>query len=96
MTREYILNTLKEHKKLLQERYSVEKIGLFGSYATNTATQDSDIDIYVKLKENKFDNIAGLWNFLEEFYKTKIDLFRENKRSKGAIYEEIKKETLFI
>ena len=96
MTKEYILEVLRENKNLFEEKYSVEKIGLFGSYATDKATKESDIDIFVKLREHTFDNVAGLWNFLEDKYHKKVDLFREHKRNKGAIYEHIKKETIFI
>jgi predicted nucleotidyltransferase len=96
MTKEYILEKLKENKEHFQQKFSVKKIGLFGSYATNSATDKSDIDIFVALNENSFDNIAGLWNYLEDIYHTKVDLFREHKKSKGAIYEHIKKETIFI
>jgi len=96
VTKEYILDKLKENKEYISKNFSVAKIGLFGSYATGKATTQSDIDIFVKLNEHTFDNVAGLWNYLEDIYHTKIDLFREHKRSKGAIYEHIKKETIFI
>jgi len=96
MTKEYILNLLRENKEYIQKKYTVNKIGLFGSYATDKANTQSDIDIFVQLNKHTFDNVAGLWNYLEELYNKKIDLFRENKRSKGAIYEHIKKETIFI
>ena len=96
MTKEYILEKLKENKSYIQSEFGVEKIGLFGSYATGKETKESDIDIFVKFKEVKFRKIAGLWNYLEDIYHTKIDLFREHKKSKGAIYEHIKGETIFI
>ena len=96
MTKEEILQKLKEHKSYIEERYGVEKIGLFGSYARGEATKESDIDIFVRFDEPKFRKIAGLWNFLEDLYRIKVDLYREHRRSKGAIYEHIKKETIFI
>ncbi len=96
MTKEEILQKLKEHKSYIQERYGVEKIGLFGSYARGEATDESDIDIFVRFDEPKFRKIAGLWNYLEDLYRVKVDLYREHRRSKGAIYEHIKKETIFI
>ena len=96
MTKEYILDKLKENEEYINHNFSVNKIGLFGSWATGKQTKNSDIDIFVKLNEHTFDNVAGLWNYLENLYKIKVDLFRENKRSKGAIYEHIKKETIFI
>ena len=96
MTKEEILQKLKEHKSYIEERYGVEKIGLFGSYARGEATKESDIDIFVRFDEPKFRKIAGLWNYLEDLYRIKVDLYREHRRSKGAIYEHIKKETIFI
>ena len=43
-----ILNYLKEHYSEFKNKYNVEKIGLFGSYARDEATENSDIDIFVK------------------------------------------------
>ena len=76
MTQEEILQILKEKKEYIQNNYEVEKIGLFGSYAKNTQTQQSDIDIYVEFKNKTFKNIAGLWVYLEDLYHKKIDLNR--------------------
>ncbi len=95
MTKNDILETLKKEKSYLQETYEVDKIGLFGSYAKDTQTQDSDIDIYVEFKHKTFRNIAGLWVYLEEIYNKKIDLLHKHKRSKGAIFESIQKEVIY-
>jgi len=95
MTKNDILETLKKEKLYLQETYEVDKIGLFGSYAKDTQTQDSDIDIYVEFKHKTFRNIAGLWVYLEEIYNKKIDLLHKHKRSKGAIFESIQKEVIY-
>jgi len=96
MTREYILKKLQEHKLYLEEEFGVKKIGLFGSYATNSAQEGSDIDIFVDIQDAKFRKVARLWNYLESLYNTKIDLFQEHQKSSGAIYEHIKKETIFV
>ncbi len=95
MTKEQILQTLQEKKEYIQTTYEVDKIGLFGSYAKGLQTDKSDIDIYVEFKNKTFDNIAGLWNYLEELYQTKIDLLHKHKRSKGAIFEAIQKEVIY-
>jgi predicted nucleotidyltransferase len=47
MNKEYILNFLTTHKQELQNNYALTKIGLFGSYAKNTANENSDIDIVI-------------------------------------------------
>lgn len=95
MTKEDILQILKEQKEYIQKCYEVDKIGLFGSYAKGLQTQQSDIDIYVEFKNKTFKNIAGLWVYLEELYHKKIDLVHKHKQSKGAIFEAIQKEVIY-
>ena len=48
MNKDYILQKLSQEKEYIQSKYEVDKIGLFGSYAKGTQTEDSDIDIYVE------------------------------------------------
>ncbi|MGD9719084.1 MAG: nucleotidyltransferase family protein [Sulfurimonadaceae bacterium] len=95
MDKNDILQKLSEQKAYIQSNYEVEKIGLFGSYAKDMQTENSDIDIYVEFKNKTFRNIAGLWVYLEELYHTKIDLVYKHKRSKGAIFDAIQKEVIY-
>ncbi len=44
-----ILQKLLEHKTELQRKYPVSKLGVFGSYAREEASIDSDIDIAVEI-----------------------------------------------
>ena len=84
-----------QEKKYLQDTYKIDKIGLFGSYAKDEATKDSDIDIYVEFKNKTFRNIAGLWVYLENLYNKKIDLFYKHKQTKGAIFEQIQQDVIY-
>lgn len=95
MTKNDILHKLSQQKKYIQKTYEVDKIGLFGSYAKDQQTSDSDIDIYVEFKNKTFDNLTGLWNYLEDMYHTKVDLIHKHKRSKGAIFESIQKQVIY-
>lgn len=75
MTKEFILDFLHDHKEELKERFGVVKIGLFGSYATGTARDGSDIDIAVEIESvNSFRSFFSLLYFLEDGLKSKIDL----------------------
>ena len=61
MTEETIINYLTIHKKEFQEKFNVEQIGLFGSYARGEEIEESDIDIdYVRVK----GWYAVFWNFI--------------------------------
>jgi hypothetical protein len=90
-----ILNTLTLHKNTLKEKFEIDKIGLFGSYARDEATSNSDIDIYVEFKNKTFDNIAGLWVYLEELYHKRIDLIHFHKRANKTIINNIQKEVIY-
>ena len=49
-----ILNCLKNNLKRFKEQYNVEQLGLFGSYAKNTQSKYSDIDIAYKINYNEY------------------------------------------
>ena len=95
MSKFEILQILKQHKSFIKERYKVDKIGLFGSYVKNKQTEKSDIDIYVEFKHKTFDNLAGLWNYLEELFNKKIDLIYKHRNSNKVIIENIQKEVIY-
>lgn len=95
MTKNDVLQKLSEEKEYIQKTYGVDKIGLFGSYAKDMQTPNSDIDIYVEFRHKTFDNLTGLWDYLENIYQAKIDLIHKHKHSHGAIFESIQKEVIY-
>ena len=50
--REEILDFLRANKDLLLSKYSLTKIGIFGSYAREEQTEKSDIDIILEFEDN--------------------------------------------
>lgn len=95
MTKDYILTELSNNNSYIKQHFGVDKIGLFGSYAKDKQTKDSDIDIYVEFKNKTFDNIAGLWNYLENLYNKRIDLIHQHKRANKIIMTNIQKEVIY-
>jgi predicted nucleotidyltransferase len=95
MTKNEILNKLSDNKPYIEKHFEVEKIGLFGSYAKDNQTEDSDIDIYVEFRHKTFDNLAGLWNYLEELYHKKIDLYHKHKNNNQVIISNIQKDVIY-
>ena len=72
---EQLLGTLSEHRREIQ-RYGVRKIGLFGSFLSNTQHRNSDVDVLVEFKRGKktFDNYMDLKFFLENLFGRRVDL----------------------
>lgn len=94
MTKHDVLDYLKEHYQEFHTKYNVEKIGLFGSYARDEATPQSDIDIFVKMKPDMFSLIA-IKEQIEEDLKTKVDIIREHKNIKPFLLEMIQKDLVY-
>ena len=95
MTKKEILYFFQTHQDEMYEKFSVVKVGLFGSYATNTATQDSDIDVFAKFEHKKYRNIAGFWNYLERHLGKKVDLLYDHKQMRPALKESIQKGIIY-
>ena len=69
-----VLRVIREKYSELVGRFTVLRIGVFGSFATGTAGPESDVDILVELKEPTFDNYMDLKFFLEEILDNSVDL----------------------
>ena len=95
MTQEYIVNFLREHKALLSNRFHIEKIGLFGSYARNEASDQSDIDLVIQTSYKNFRNRHALTKFLEEKFRKPVDLGYFDTLH-PFIRKEIEKEVIFV
>jgi predicted nucleotidyltransferase len=84
-----ILNKLRELKPILSKEYSVKRIGLFGSFADNSADQNSDIDLLVELDKPIGWKFFSLEIYLEKVFGRKIDLVTKN-----ALKEQMKNDIL--
>lgn len=74
VTREEIIAFLRLHKGELEKNFGVSKIALFGSFARNEATPDSDIDLLIDMKVKSYDLQFDLKEFLEAHFNRRIDL----------------------
>ena len=95
MTREDILSFLKEHKQELHSKYTITKIGLFGSYTRDEATEESDIDLYAEFEKKSFRNIAGAWIFLENSLGKKIDLLHSHRNMRSSLKHALDKTVTY-
>jgi len=59
MNKQIIIDYLKNKKTELYENYGITTLGLYGSYARDEATKDSDIDIFYE-RDNNFEIRSGL------------------------------------
>jgi uncharacterized protein len=81
---------------LLEQKYSIARLGIFGSYARAEQQENSDLDLLVVFKEppSLFKYIE-LENFFSESLGVKVDLVMEDAL-KPKIRERILKEVQLI
>jgi len=58
-SKEKILKYLTNKKEELSKKYGITKLGLYGSYARDEATDQSDIDIFYE-RDSSFELKSGL------------------------------------
>lgn len=92
---ESIKNKLSENKQRLYSRYGLSNIAVFGSYARNQQTDDSDIDILVEFNKPIGIEFVDLAQELEQILSIKVDLV--SKRGlKERHYKAIEKDLYYV
>jgi len=91
-----IREIINSHKDFLSEKYFVDSMFIFGSYAKNTQTPESDIDLLVNFSKtiDMFDFI-DLEEYLSKILNKKIDLGTP-KSLKEIIKDKILKEAVAL
>jgi uncharacterized protein len=74
VTKGRILGKLRKELPHLRERYGVEKIAIYGSYAKGKPRKKSDVDILVQLMKPLGLDFIGLAYHLEKILRKKVDL----------------------
>ena len=94
MTRDDILNYLQNHYTLFREKYQVDEIGLFGSYARDEAKENSDIDIFVRMQP-KLLNMIAIKQLIEKDLHRKVDIVRLREKMNPYLKKRILKDAVY-
>jgi len=89
-----VLGTLNKHKQEIKEKFSVRRIGIFGSHVKGEQSKKSDIDILVEFDAPTFDNFMNLVFYLEGLFGKKVDLVTPKGLS-PHITASVKKEVVW-
>jgi predicted nucleotidyltransferase len=95
INKDVILNHLKEHLSEFKEKYEVEQIGIFGSYARDEANEASDIDIFVKMKPT-LSNYVDIKEELETVFHKSVDIVRVREKMNPYLLKRIQKDGVYV
>ena len=75
MNRDEVLKVLRTHKATLFDRFGVTELALYGSFARDQATDDSDVDVLVRFgAPPDWQGYFGAQGYLEELLGRPVDL----------------------
>ena len=98
LNKDKIVQLLREIKPKLEKSYGFETLFLFGSYVSNKAAANSDIDIAVKVKNDIFktwDNFLNAKEELQNLLDIEVDLIYLDSMN-PIIKKEMEKENITI
>ena len=96
LSKETILQYLKEYKALKKDSYSILKIGIFGSYARDEANENSDIDIVVDFEKADLFNQIGIMQELEEKFNKHVDVIALWKHMNPKLLSRIQRDAIYV
>ncbi len=93
-----IIHFLQKNKNYLTNVYHIKKIGLFGSFARDEQTKESDVDLLVEFEDGVkdiYDTKQALSLFLSSAFKRSVDIARE-KYLKPYAKDFILKDAIYV
>lgn len=96
MSLKEVIDILRRFKDENGASFSIERLGVFGSFARNTATDESDLDIVVVLPKQDLFNLIGIKQSLEDTFRRHVDVVSYRKQMNPFLKNRIDSEAIFV
>jgi uncharacterized protein len=90
-----VLEILKKRKSEFRAAYGVTDIGVFGSLAREESTQESDVDVVVKMSKPDLFFMVHIKESLEQDLHCPVDIVRFRERMNPFLKTRIEKEAVY-
>lgn len=96
LNQEDILNYLKTYKALKGDEYHIKRLGIFGSYARNEASENSDIDIVVDFEKSTMFGLVAIKEDIEEYFKHHVDIVQIRDKMNALLKSRIQRDAIYV
>jgi len=99
MDKEEAINKVREYRYLLKDYFDVDKVYLFGSYAKDTNSEDSDIDVAIvvnKINGDYFSTTPLLWKLRRQIDDRIEPVLIEKNNDISGFLDEIERTGIEI
>lgn len=95
LSREAVLQALRNHRAEFERLYGVTKIGVFGSAARDELRKNSDIDVVVEMKEPDLFYLVHIKDALEKDFRRRVDIIRYRNMMNRYLKARIDREARY-
>lgn len=96
MSRHEVLETLAQFQQRRQDEFGIVRIGIFGSTARDTASDQSDVDVVVELNKPDLLQLVGIKQELEVLLDRPVDIIRYRKKMNRFLKQRIEEEAIYV
>ena len=96
ITKNEILEYLKQYKQKHLEDYYLKRVGIFGSFARDENSSLSDIDVVVEFTKPNLFIQAGIMEDLKEKFKTNVDVIALSNHTNKKLIDRINKDVIYV
>lgn len=99
MTKTEVIDRLKREKPYLRETYGLSQIGLFGSFACDRQTDESDIDLVMEFERSPGIMFVELADYMEQVLNRKVDVLTNTGISSirnNGITKSIRESIIYV
>jgi hypothetical protein len=96
MSRKDVLDTLAQFRQDRQDEFGIVRIGVFGSTARDTASDQSDVDVVVELSKPDLLRLVGIKQELEALLDRPVDIVRYREQMNRFLKQRIEEEAVYV
>ena len=94
-TAEYI-TILRDYMTKNASKYSITRMGIFGSVARGEQTEDSDVDVYLETSQPNMFALVHIKEDLQSLFGCNVDIDRLRDHMDSFLRNRIEKEGIYV
>ena len=94
-TAEYI-TILRDYMTKNASKYSITRMGIFGSVARGEQTEDSDVDVYLETSQPNMFALVHIKEDLQSLFGCNVDIVRLRDHMDSFLRNRIEKEGIYV
>ena len=96
ISRDQALVVLRSFKGELEERYGVTRVGIFGSVAREQATDASDVDVVITMRDPNLFTMVHVKEALEEALHEHVDIVHYRENMNQFLKSRIDRDAIYV